>query len=408
MPKTNLQTRSARLELAPRPKPYGWTIERGLTLGYRRRDGAAGSWIAIGSNGQGGQWAERFATADDMADADGVNVWSFAQARDKAVTIARARGNDVAVTQAPTTIGEAFAAFKKDLTRRGGNPENVTTALHHFRNHPALLAVPLARVTVKQLKTWNEALIDGGMKDSTRKRLLKTVHAAFNCAANADDAIAANRSAWKRGLEVPRNAERARNVLLATAEVLAIVRAAYGINAEFGLLVQAHAELGSRSDQIGRITVGDLKGNRLMVPNSGKGRHAVAKRNDKTTLAIGDEFARRLAAAAGNRPASAPLLTRPDGQQWGDLDTARDWFDRAVRLAGIEQGERDAITLVALRHTSIARALENGAPAKDVADWHNTSIRMIETNYARHMVNTLAERMGKHLISTMPAVALAA
>ena len=42
----NLDSRDARRRLTPRAKPYWRSIEKGLHLGYRRRDGAAGPWIA--------------------------------------------------------------------------------------------------------------------------------------------------------------------------------------------------------------------------------------------------------------------------------------------------------------------------------------------------------------------------
>jgi hypothetical protein len=52
----NLQSKTARQELAPRGKPYNVSLGRGLALGYRRPVKGAGSWVVIGSDGAGGQW----------------------------------------------------------------------------------------------------------------------------------------------------------------------------------------------------------------------------------------------------------------------------------------------------------------------------------------------------------------
>jgi hypothetical protein len=43
---TNLDTRTSRLKLKPRPKPYWSAVERGLHLGYRRpTQPIGGTWI---------------------------------------------------------------------------------------------------------------------------------------------------------------------------------------------------------------------------------------------------------------------------------------------------------------------------------------------------------------------------
>ena len=43
---TNLETKTARLKLAPRRKPYWRVLEGGLHMGYRRTKEGGGSWVA--------------------------------------------------------------------------------------------------------------------------------------------------------------------------------------------------------------------------------------------------------------------------------------------------------------------------------------------------------------------------
>jgi len=76
---TNLETRTARLRLAMRAEPYWRTIDPGAHLGYYRgRRG--GTWVArLYQDGRYRKTA--LGTADDMSDADGVAILSFAQAQ---------------------------------------------------------------------------------------------------------------------------------------------------------------------------------------------------------------------------------------------------------------------------------------------------------------------------------------
>src|ERR1700730_15546749 len=75
----NLETRTARLRLGMRAEPYWRTIDAGAHLAYYRgRRG--GTWVArLYQDGRYRKTA--LATADDMSDADGVAILSFAQAQ---------------------------------------------------------------------------------------------------------------------------------------------------------------------------------------------------------------------------------------------------------------------------------------------------------------------------------------
>lgn len=71
-----LETRSARLRLAARPRPY-WTPsgKPGLHLGYRRLVKTNGSWILRRYQGQPGEYdTKSFAQADDFSGADNSEV----------------------------------------------------------------------------------------------------------------------------------------------------------------------------------------------------------------------------------------------------------------------------------------------------------------------------------------------
>src|SRR6476469_9762040 len=101
-----LESRSARLRLKIRRRPYsGPSLARGISLMYRR-NGTNGSWVLKASDGHGAYWTKSFALADDFEDADAKGVLTFYQAQDKAKKLAR--GEDGSPDSAPITIDGAL------------------------------------------------------------------------------------------------------------------------------------------------------------------------------------------------------------------------------------------------------------------------------------------------------------
>jgi hypothetical protein len=400
MAKINLQTPTARARLTPRGKPYKVTLLPGVHLGYRAAQSRTGTWIVIAADGKGGQWQKRIGHADDRQEADGAAVLSYEQATHRARSLARGDAN--AAAERPATIAEAIAAYEADLAGRGRSAYNAQWVRSHLPPH--LLAQPLSQVTTKQLRTWRDGLIKAGMLPATVNRMLKGAHAAFNLAAKLDKRVAANREAWRLGLEALHGTVAARNAVLADAQVLALVVAAYEISDAFGLYVQAHAETGARSSQLARCIVADLdtKASKLMVPTSHKGRGN--RKADRTPVPITPGLAARLQAAAAGRPASAPLLMKSDGAPWRPrLADHRFMLRQAIRAADLPA----ATTLYHLRHSSVARALLRGLPIKVVADWHDTSVGQIEAHYGRFVKHHYDDLVRGALLDTMPAAGAA-
>src|ERR1700674_2114765 len=80
---TKLDTRAARLRLKRRREPYWRSISGGLAIAYRK--GAnGGTWIARHYSTEHGRRYRSIGTADDVADADGRHVLSFAEAQEAA------------------------------------------------------------------------------------------------------------------------------------------------------------------------------------------------------------------------------------------------------------------------------------------------------------------------------------
>ena len=101
-----LESRSARLKLGIRRRPYsGPSLARGISLMYRRNK-TNGTWVIKASDGHGAYWTKGFALADDFEDSDGKNVLTFYEAQDDAKKLARY--GDAPAADAPVTVAGAL------------------------------------------------------------------------------------------------------------------------------------------------------------------------------------------------------------------------------------------------------------------------------------------------------------
>ncbi len=75
-----LESREARSRLAARQEPYWRWLDKGCHLGYYKGSESR-LWIARWSRGKGRDREARVGLADDFADADGIAVMDFEQAR---------------------------------------------------------------------------------------------------------------------------------------------------------------------------------------------------------------------------------------------------------------------------------------------------------------------------------------
>ena len=104
----------------------------------------------------------------------------------------------------------------------------------------------------------------------------------------------------------------------------------------------------------------------LVRSAKGKGR----KRIERRPIPTQPTLVAKLKTAAADRPADAPLLQRPDGQAWqsGRSDHSRP-FEQALAAAGLPK-----VVPYVMRHSL-------------VADAHDTSVAMLERNYAKYIAD---------------------
>jgi hypothetical protein len=299
---TKLDSKTARLKLTVRKKPYTNRAAPGIRLCYRRNAGA-GTWSVLGG---GGQWLKKIGIADDHEDADGVNVLDYWQALECARNLARAKEGDSGKL---ASVDAALAAYAEDLRARGSRVYNAQHARLHLPK--ALLSKTVSLLTARELRHWRDGLLAKGLKPATVGRVTRMLKAALNLAAAHDGRIT-NRESWRTGLAGLPDAESSRNVILPDAAVRSITAAARDEGPEFGLLVETAAITGARVSQLARLEVGDVQADRadprLMMPSSAKGRR---KQIVRRPVPIPASLALRLRQAGAGRPAHAPLLLQP-------------------------------------------------------------------------------------------------
>jgi integrase len=372
-----LETRTSRLKLPARWKPYTVRVGDGVRLGYRRK-ATAGSWSVIAADGKGGNWLKAFAAADDFESANGDTVLDFWQAQARARVLARGEHEDKTSEQAPVTVAAALDHYAADLKIRGGDLANVARVRGHLS--PAMRDKAVALLTARELKRWRDGL-KKSVSVGSINRIINGLRAALNLAADTDERIASRR-AWEVGLQAIRDAVESRNVILPADAIRHIVAEAYAIGEEFGLLVETAATTGARVGQLARLELHDVQGDRadprLMMPSSRKGRGQ--KKITRRPVPIPESLAARLR-HAGHKSGHGLLLVKPSGEPWKKSDHSR-LFRRAVQRAGFDPTE---VTIYALRHSNVVRQLLAGVPIRVVAVAHDTGVAMIEKTYSKHI-----------------------
>jgi integrase len=377
-----LETRTARLKLELRKKPYMVRVAPGVRLGYRR-NASAGTWSVIAADGKSGNWVKKFGYADDHEETNGEQVLTFWEAQERARKLARGGKNaEEDDPGRPVIVREALAAYQADLIARGGDVHNVSRVRGHLPN--TLAGKTVALVTARELRRFRDNLLAKKLRPSSVNRISSALRAALNLAAAHDQRII-NHTAWRIGLASIFDAAQARNVILSDQVIRRIIAAAFRISVEMGLLVEIAAVTGARVSQIANLRVVDVQADRLdprlMMPSSRKGRGQ--KKITYVPVPIPSTLAEKLKRESKDKPSDASLLTKTSGDRWKQSDHSR-LFQRVILQAGLDPSE---VTFYALRHSSIARDLLANVPVRIVATKHDTSTPIIERNYSKYIAD---------------------
>jgi integrase len=397
----NLGSRAARAKLKARKKPYYRTIDQGRHLGYYK-GARGGAWLARYFKGAG-QYAEtKLGTADDVTDADGVEILDFTAAQEKA----RAWFAEQARTAAgldpkpagPYTVADAMRDYIADYKRRGHGLRTVESA-NTAHILPALSSIEVAKLTTARIRAWLHGIAEAPALVRTKHGKARQHRAApkdadgrrrRRAAANRIFNVlqAALNFAWREGKapsdDAWRKVERFKAVdapvlrYLTEAEWVRLVNAC---PADFRQLVRAALLTGCRYSELTALHGADFNpdAGTLLVraSKSGKSRHVV----------LTEEGQKFFAAVTAGRAGDALFFTRTDGRPWQPSDQQRPFRDacKAAKIA-------PAVTFHILRHTHGSTLAMRGVPLPVIAkQLGHADTRMTERHYAHLSPNYIAE-----------------
>lgn len=389
---TQLDSKTARLKLKPRKQSYFTQVADRLTLGYNRREQGAGKWTRRELvDVIKGRYSEReFGTADDYAAADGVEIFSFVQAR---AYVAGDGPKPRPVSREPLTVNKALDDYLVDLAART-SPANVQTARYSIDAHirPVIGTVRVARLTKEQIEQWRAGLLREDTEDdpdgrrssaNTANRITNVVKAALNhCFASETNNLPSD-AAWRRVKRIPK-AEGSREVHFEPAQVRTLIAKAATFSRPFANLIEAGFLTGCRYGELAGLQVRDLDvAKALLFVRKGK--------TGMRRVVLTSEAVAFFAQLAAGRPPRAVLLPRPDGAPW-KTGAQQYRFLRAAKLARLPEGS----CFYSLRHSYISRAIESGMPLTVIAENCGTSIRQIELHYAHVLAAKRRELIERH------------
>jgi integrase len=365
-----LQNPTARKRLRAGRQPHWNTINASRDhLGYQHKEGdEVGRWLL--RRRRGGHYStEALGIADDRAEADGISVLDYQQARAKAV--------ELSTDERPAgrlTVQRAVADYV-DYLRASGR--NVDTAMSCVANYilPKLGHLEVMSLTSPQLRQWVAWVAEApdGSDDETIRRLrssanrhLSVLKAALNHA--FDEGRVPSNTSWSRRVRKYRGVASTRGRHLTIEECRRFLDAC---DDTFRPLARAALETGCRYGELARLVVGDFSKDagtiHVRKSKTWRQRHVVLTRE-------GTQF---FSDATAGRPPSELMFTKADGKAW--THGAQGWY---VKEACDRAAIAPAIHFHLLRHTWCSLSVMGGVPLTVVArNLGHSTVRMVEAVY---------------------------
>jgi integrase len=376
-------------------------IHQGLALGYRRGPEGSGVWIVRLQSEASRYKQQNIGTADDYADANGRDVFTFKQAQLAAIEHEREAQRDDGELNRALTVEQAADDY---LTWFRGQRKGIAMAESAIRAHikPAFGQRPIARLKTKELRDWLDRLAEKPARLRTGKfaktvnvraapksndekrarratanRILNVMKAILNRAyaagAVADDSAWRKLKPFKKADEARirylTDAESVRLVNACPAELRALVRAALLTGARWGELASLCVADVNTSEQRPTMYVAESKSGRPRhIPLNAEGRELFA---DQVTGKVGDDL----------------VFVRADGKAWGHNHHVRA-LNAACKVAKV----RPAVAFHELRHTYASHLAQAGVPLLTISKLlGHADTRITARHYAHLADKTLAD-----------------
>jgi integrase len=396
-----LDSRASRLRLRKRREPHWRAISEGLAVGYRKGS-KGGTWIARHYSIEHGRRYHSIGTADDIADADGAHVLSFAQAQDGARKwfADLARHDRGEVRSGPYTVCDCLTEY---LTWLQGHRKTGSDARYRVDTHivPKLGGIQCERLTTAEIQKWLRDLANSparlrsrkdakkpnirevvkGDEDAVRRRrasanrTLTVLKAALNRAWR--EGKLSTDGAWRR-VEPFEQADAARVRYLTVAEAKRLLN---GCDPAFRPLAQAALVSGARYGELTSLRASDFN------PDSGTIHVRTSKSGKGCHIVLNGEGAALFKSLAAGKSGDVLLLAKAEGSEWRKSHQARPMAEACER-AKIEP----AVSFHILRHTWASLAVMAGAPLMVVArNLGHADTRMVERHYGHLAPSFIAD-----------------
>jgi integrase len=402
-----VDTRSSRTRLSVRREPYWTVISQGCALGYRRGE-KGGTWVAKFRDDSGKRHYEALGAADDARDPDGLSVFSFAQAQERAREFfkrkAREAAGELAPHEGPYTVSDALVAYLKAYQRHGGKAVEETRRKVETHILPELGLLPVAKLTARRIEDWHHRLAEAparvrakqngeaqyrridrsaeGVRKrrATANRVLTVLKAALNHAWKAGHA--ATDEPWRR-IHPFKGVETARIRYLLEAEC---ARLANACQSAYRKLVAGALLTGCRYSELARLQAADFN------PEAGVVTVRASKANKPRHVTLTEEGQALFSALTAGKAPPDPVFVRADGGLWGKSHQRRPMLDACERAKILP-----AISFHILRHTYGATLAMRGVPMAVIAEQlGHADTRMTEKHYAHLAPSYVASTIRAH------------
>ncbi|HLH12414.1 MAG TPA: tyrosine-type recombinase/integrase [Methylovirgula sp.] len=392
---SKVDSRSARSKLPKRREPYWTAISSGCALGYRH-GAKGGTWIAKLRTDDGKRHYAPLGAADDVRDPDGLTVFDFAQAQERARAFfadkARALAGMAAPANGPYTVNRALDEYFAERERRGSKGVHVDRYSANARIRPALGQIEVRKLTAPRIRHWQAELekapklLRASKIATTRKtialnpkdpdavrarkasanRVLTILKAALTFA--YQEGKTASDEAWRK-IKPAREVDAPLIQFLTPAECVRLVNACQGA---FRDLLRGALVTGCRYGELCRLRVGDFSREAgtitIQQSKSGKRRH----------VALNDEGRQLFSTLTAGKSRGDLIFTRDDGKPWGASHQQRP-LDEASTIAKLDP----PATFHILRHTYASALAAKGVPMRVIAEQlGHADTRITERHYA--------------------------
>jgi integrase len=365
-----------------------------LHIGYRKPLKGAGRWVVRLYGGRQTYQTTTIAAADDISDANGVDVLSFDQAQREARRRRDDRAHESSGKGRPITVSVAIDRYLEALAGRGRDTPDTRSRINSMIL-PTLGNLELLQLTTERIRHWIREMVNKPPRlrtargepqryrkpkkgDDALRRRRNTVNriaaillAALNNAFR--EGLVASDQAWRR-VKLFENVTAARMRYLTVAEAQRLINAC---DPDFRNMVTAALQTGARYSELARLYVHDFN------PDSGTVAILKSKSGQARHVALTEEGAAFFAELCAGRPGADVLLRRANGEPWGASNQIAP-MAAACRQAGISP----AVGFHTLRHSYASHSVMGGAPLVVVAAaLGHADTRMVSRHYG-HMAQS--------------------